>query len=86
MGFTGVRIPDVTPGNGGITRGGVTGGFYFCLSVNTKMIVLENGKECIKSVSEIRKGDLVLTFMVKKKYLLKPLKVKKMKVSLNFMK
>ena len=55
-------FPYVSPGCGGIT-----GGCYFCFSVNTKMIILENGKECIKYVSEIRRGDLVLTFDGKEK-------------------
>ena len=70
-------MPYVTPGNGGITGGGITGGCYFCFSVNTKMIVSENGEECIKSVSEIRKGDLVLTFDGKEKIFTKIIESKK---------
>ena len=46
---------------------GIGGTFYFCFSTNTKMIVLEKNGECKKSVSEIRKGDLVLTFDGKEK-------------------
>ena len=56
---------------------GVAGSYYFCFSVNTKMIVSENGKECIKSVSEIRKGDLVLTFDGKEKIFTKIIESKK---------
>ena len=56
---------------------GIAGGCYFCFSLNTKMIVLENGEECIKFVSEIRKGDLVLTFDGKEKRFTKIIESKK---------
>ena len=59
----GCIYPYIPPG-GGI---GIGGTFYFCFSTNTKMIVLEKNEECKKSVSEIRKGDLVLTFDGKEK-------------------
>ena len=66
-------------GGGGFAPcpGGFAGGCYFCFSVNTKMIVSENGKECTKSVSEIRKGDLVLTFDGKEKIFTKIIESKK---------
>ena len=48
-----------------------------CFSTNTKMIVLENDKECIKIASEIRKGDLVLTFDGKEKVFTKVMDTKK---------
>ena len=59
----GCIYPYIPPGGGF----GIGGTFYFCFSTNTKMIVLEKNEECKKSVSEIRKGDLVLTFDGKEK-------------------
>ena len=41
---------------------GFGGGCMFCFSTNVKMVVLENNEECKKNVTEIKKGDLVLTF------------------------
>jgi hypothetical protein len=48
----------VFPGNGCYCPSAIP----LCFSANTKMIVLENNEECKKNVTEIKKGDLVLTF------------------------
>ena len=39
----------------------------YCFSSDTKMIILENNKRYKRNVSEIKKGDLVLTFDGKEK-------------------
>ena len=66
---------------GGCYPGYPGGGCFFstpmCFSTNTKMIVLDNDKECIKIASEIRKGDLVLTFDGKEKVFTKVMDTKK---------
>ena len=65
-------FPYYTPGGGGIV-----GGCYFCFATNTQMIVLVNNEECKKSVDEIKKGDLVLTFDGKNKIFSKVIENKK---------
>ena len=48
-----------TPPGGGI---GIQYSIPFCFSVDTEMTILENNKENKRNVSEIKEGDLVLTF------------------------
>ena len=55
--------PCIPPG-GGI---GMCGTIPFCFSADTKMIILENNKQYKRPVSEIKNGDLVLTFDGKEK-------------------
>ena len=50
--------PCIPPGGGIIP---------FCFSADTKMIILENNKQYKRPVSEIKNGDLVLTFDGKEK-------------------
>ena len=46
---------------------GMCGSIPFCFSADTKMIILDNNKQYKRAVSEIKKGDLVLTFDGKEK-------------------
>ena len=70
-----------SPPGGGI---GVQYSIPFCFCVDTEMIILENNKEQKRKVSEIKEGDLVLTFNGKEKIFSKVTESKKNKGIFKF--
>jgi intein/homing endonuclease len=77
-----VFYPTYSPSGGGTYGVGMT--CRWCFSTGTKMTILKDSKQSEKSVQEIQKDDLVLTFNGSNKLFSKVLEIKKNEGAFEF--